>query len=539
MVVHAKVAVSIHRGPDAPGPAYVPPLLAWTAAAVSLVALAMYGRTMLPATAFWDTGEAQTVPYTLSIFHPTGFPLYTLVGWAWTHLLPFGGVAWRMNLLSGVCIALAAGLVVLIIGQLAAERHRGTVAAAAAIGGLAFAFASEPWRNAIRADVHALHILLVALLIWLLVCWRSAVVRGSAHPGRWLAAAALTFGLGMANHPLIGLAAFGIAAWVLLVDRHLWRNWRLVLACALLIVLGISTYAYIYLRAVIPPEPPLFYAHPNTLERFRYLVFAEQFHDLFDPLTSPLYNLGLKWADAEALLERQFMGPGWLMAAIGASVLAARDLKAFAFLGLLVLANVAYSMNYPDGDIARYYMLTVLVAAVCIGLALSAIAATAARAVAETSRRALAFAGRRRAAVATGVIVLVAGALLPLSGLLTLYPERAEQGANRDADLWVASVYNQLPQNAVIVSWWSYSTPLWYHRWVLGDRPDVTIIDERNILDDGYGTIDGAIERFLPYRSVYVVPPFWELDQILATWQTQTLPTYPGYTELLRIEGRR
>ena len=515
------------------------PEVAWSAAAVTLVALAMYLRTMLPATGFWDTGEAQTVPYTLSIFHPTGFPLYTLVGWAWSHLLPFGGVAWRMNLLSGVCVALASGLTVLIVGQLAIERHRWTVAAAAGIAGLVFAFASEPWRNAVRADVHALHILLAALLVWLLVSWRTAVAEACPRASRWLAAAALTFGLGMANHPLIGLTAFGIAAWVLLVDRHVWRNWRLVVACAALIALGISTYAYIYLRAVIPPEPPLFYAHPNTFERFRYLVFAEQFHDLFDPLTSPLYNLGLKWADAEALLEQQFIGPGWLMAAIGASVLAARDLKAFAFLGLLVLANVAYSMNFIDGDIARYYMLTVLVAAVCIGVGLSAIAATAARAVAEASRRTLAFAGRRRAAVVAGVLVLVAGALLPLGGLLSLYPERAEQGANQDADLWVKSVYNQLPPDAVIVSWWSYSTPLWYHRWVLGDRPDITILDERNILDDGYGTIDGAIERFLDYRPVFVVPPFWELDQILANWQTRTIATYPGYTDLLLIEGHR
>jgi len=503
------------------------------------VALAMYLRTMLPSTTFWDTGEAQTVPYTLSIFHPTGFPFYTLLGWAWSHLLPFGEVAWRMNLLSGVCVALAAGLTVLIVGQLAAERHRWTVSAAAGIAGLCFAFASEPWRNAIRADVHAVNILLAALLVWLLVSWRSAVAAGSPRAGRWLAAAALTFGLGMANHPVIGLCAFGIAAWVVLVDRHIWRRWRLVVACAALLGLGISVYAYIYLRAIIPPEPPLFYAHPNTLDRFRYLVFAEQFHELFNPLINPLYNLGFKWSAAEALLERQLIGPGWLMAAIGASVLAARDLRAFAFLALLVVANVAYSMNYPDGDIARYYLLTVLVAAVCIGVALCAIAAAAARAMAEASRRMVAFAGRRRAAVLAGGLVLVAGALLPAGSLLSLYAERAEQGSNRDADLWVGSVYNQVPPNAVIVSWWSYSTPLWYHRWVLGDRPDITILDERNILDDGYGTIDGAIDRFLAYRPVYVVPPFWELDQIMATWQTQTIPTYPGYTDLLRIEGRR
>ena len=34
-------------------------------------------------------------------------------------------------------------------------------------------------------------------------------------------------------------------------------------------------------------------------------------------------------------------------------------------------------------------------------------------------------------------------------------------------------VHAQLPPNAVVISWWSYSTPLWYHRWVLGERPDV------------------------------------------------------------------
>jgi hypothetical protein len=505
---------------------------------VALLALGIYLRTMLPSVAFWDTGEAQTAPYTLSIFHPTGFPTYTLVGWLWSHL-PIGEVAWRMNLLSGVCLAAAAALVVLIAGQLAVERHRWTVAGAAAIGGLAFAFASEPWRNALRADVHALHILLVALLVWLMVCWRSAEEAGSPRAGGWPMAAALVFGLGMGNHPLIGLTAFGIAAWLLLVDRRIWHRWRLLLACAGLLAVGLSVYAYIPIRAVTPPEPPLFYARPDTFERFRYLVFAEQFRNLFDPLANPFYDLAGKWADAARILERQFIGPGWLFAAVGASVLAARDLRAFVFLGLLVLMDVAYSMNFPDGDIARYYMLTVLVGAILIGLALSTLSAAAARALAEASRRTLTSSGRRRAAMAAGALVLACGALLPAVSLVSLYPERAEQGANRDADLWVASVQRALPPDAVLISWWSYSTPLWYHRWVLGERPDVTIIDERNILDDGYGTIDGAIGRFLASRPVYVVPPYWELDSIVATWETEPISTYSGYTDLLRIEARR
>jgi hypothetical protein len=147
--------------------------------------------------------------------------------------------------------------------------------------------------------------------------------------------------------------------------------------------------------------------------------------------------------------------------------------------------------------------------------------------------------GRRRAAIAAGGLVLFLGALLPAANLLTGYGPRAEQSRNRDADAWVASVQSALPADAVVISWWSYSTPLWYHRWVLGERPDVKIIDERNIIDDGYGTIDIAIETFLGRRPVYVVPPHWELERILATWRTATVPTFAGYTDLLRIEGRK
>ena len=541
--------MSIHRGSDGPGRVAVPrraarspipyatPEVAWTAGAVFLVGLAIYLRTMLPGTSFWDTGEAQTVPPTLSIFHPTGFPTYTLVGWLWSRL-PIGEVAWRMNLLSGVSVAGAAALAVLVVGQLAEARHRVTVAAAAGIGGLAFAFASEPWRNAVRADVHALHILLAACVVWLLVSWASARAAGARRADGWLLGAAFTFGVSMSNHPLTGLMAFGIAAWLFIVDPRIWRRWKLILACALLLALGLALYSYILIRAWIPPEPPLFYARPTTLERFRYLVFAEQFRDLFRPFDAPLADFGFKWADAERVLERQFIGPGWLIAGVGAAVLAARRLGAFVFLGLLVAGNLVYAMNFRDGDIDRYYMLTAWIGAVGIGVAVSGIGAAAGRALADATRRSLGIVGRRRAAVLGVALVVLLAAGLPLGGLVTLYRER-DRHADHDAERWVAAVHQILPADAVIISWWSYSTPLWYHRWIEGERPDVKIIDERNVLDDGYGTIGNAVETFLGRRPVYIVPPSWEMDAILASWEIETIQTYPGYTELWRVVGRR
>ena len=189
----AKVAVSIHRASDgsrtgrvaAGWVPYTGRAVAFAAAAVVLLALGIYLRTMLPSTGFWDTGEAQTVPPTLSIFHPTGFPTYEILGWLWTRL-PFGEVAWHMNLLSAVSVATAAGFVTLIAGHLIAERSATLRGGAAAIAGASFAFASEPWENATRADVHAVNVLFVAIVVWLLLTWRAAERAGSRRAGGWL-----------------------------------------------------------------------------------------------------------------------------------------------------------------------------------------------------------------------------------------------------------------------------------------------------------------------------------------------------------------
>jgi hypothetical protein len=512
--------------------------VAFAAAFVVLVAFGIYLRTLLPSTGFWDTGEAQTVPPTLSIFHPTGFPTYTMLGWLWSQL-PFGGVAWRMNLLSAVCVALSSGLVVLVAGHLIGERHRLLRAAAAGIAGAAFAFASEPWDNATRADVHAVNIVFLVLLLWLLLVWRAAEWSGAQRAGGWLVAAAFTFGVGLGVHPLIGLTALGIATWLFVVDRHIWRRWRLIALCGLAIAIGIGSFAYIWVRAITDPEPPLFYARPDTWERFRYLVFAEQFSGLFRDFRSPLGDFPAKWADAERVLAAQFVAPGWLLIAVGAAVAAARSLGTFTLLLLIVVGNVLYSMNFRDGDIDRYYMTTVAVGASLLGVALASVGAACGQAVRHVARRLVMTPDvRRRLAAFASALLMALGALLPVASLLTGYTAH-DKSQDRDADAWVESVHALVPPNAVVISWWSYSTALWHHRWVLGERPDLTIIDERDILDDGYRTMTNAIRAHFGDRPVYVVPPDWEYRTIIERWDTSTVATLPGFTRLLLIEGPR
>jgi hypothetical protein len=62
-----------------------------------------------------------------------------------------------------------------------------------------------------------------------------------------------------------------------------------------------------------------------------------------------------------------------------------------------------------------------------------------------------------------------------------------------------------MERDAVIVSWWSYSTPLWYAQAVEGRRPDIDIIDDRTRLDRNLGDIYDVIDANLGQRPVYVI----------------------------------
>ncbi len=74
-------------------PRRVPPI--WLAAGASgLICLFVYLLTLLPGVSFGDSAEFQRVPAELGIPHPTGFPVYVLLGKLFS-LIPLESIAWR------------------------------------------------------------------------------------------------------------------------------------------------------------------------------------------------------------------------------------------------------------------------------------------------------------------------------------------------------------------------------------------------------------------------------------------------------------
>ena len=77
------------------------------AASVLLAAglFAIYAAGACPTIYVGDSGELVTAVHLLGIPHPTGYPLYVLLGKLWTLLVPVGSIAFRMSLFSAACAA--------------------------------------------------------------------------------------------------------------------------------------------------------------------------------------------------------------------------------------------------------------------------------------------------------------------------------------------------------------------------------------------------------------------------------------------------
>ena len=61
----------------------------------------VYALTVTPSLNAGDGGEFVTSTHALGIVHPTGYPLYMLLGRAFETLIPFGEIAFRLAFTSG------------------------------------------------------------------------------------------------------------------------------------------------------------------------------------------------------------------------------------------------------------------------------------------------------------------------------------------------------------------------------------------------------------------------------------------------------
>jgi 4-amino-4-deoxy-L-arabinose transferase-like glycosyltransferase len=473
--------------------------------AVALVVIAATWGLVMPGVGFWDTAEFQTVPPILGTAHPTGYPTYVILGWlANVILAPFGEPAFRMNLFSLIAVAVAAAATTDLVRTLT----RSTPIAIAA--GLGLAATPVVWRIATHADPHALHLAFVALILALLVRWERARAAGGPRADRWLVAAAVAFGLSVGNHSLTLLLAVPIGLYVIAVHPRIVLDPRLIAVCTLaLVVTIVAVYLELPLRAG-PFRAPLVYADPSTWQGFWYIALAEQFRG---SLVDPLGDLPRKAGDVIRIAGAQ-LGPLVPLVGVGFLATVARAPRYALLSGLAMLITVVFNASYVTADIERYSLGPVLwawtwVAALGGVIVEQVVLAGGAAGEEPAEGEPEATTADDRAStgwLATAVAFVLAVAILSPT-ILDLGPRRAATDRHTDAagERWLATTLPALERDAVVVSWWSASTTLWYAQYVDGLRTDLFVVDDRTRLDQGLGEATDVIAKFLGKRPVYVI----------------------------------
>jgi len=499
------------------------PLLArvdlWWALAAGLLAGVSYWQMAAPGLLAGDSGELQFAAWLAGLSHPTGYPLYLMLGWLWSHgldALGLAGPARAMTLLSALFGALAVGLTYLLtlalIGQSQADNRtaRLTERIAALVAALTFAWTPTLWSQAVITEVYTLHAALAAALLWLALLWRQDV---RFLPGKrtssLLAVLALLFGLGLAHHRatlLLLPALLVFLAWQ--APAGYWRG-RQIALLALLALAPLLLYLYVPLRAPASPylSIELWPGQPTALlDRSPSGLLSYLLGQSFaGEIQGPVQAL----AAAPGLLARfaaELTPLGLALALLGLAVLALRRQWPLLWLtGASFVLLTGFNLFYTIGDIAVFYIPSYLLACVWIGVAVAWAAEAAGR---LASRR---WAGRGQGVASAAALLLAA---LPIT---LFWSQAAQQNRSLDSaaeEGWRALLAADPARAAVLVSNdRDELMPLWYLQQVEGVRPDLAGVFPLLLAQPGWLDVGQAVERALSTgRPVYLIKPMPGLE---------------------------
>jgi hypothetical protein len=209
--------------------------------------------------------------------------------------------------------------------------------------------------------------------------------------------------------------------------------------------------------------------------------------------------------------------------------------------GSAVLITCFFAASYQNADIGRYYLGPALMAWTWLGILAAMVAETVwgvmkgVPATTEPRRPSPPEPGPPTLLAAVLLVAILAPTWFALPERHAMVDMRHDDGAAR----WVDRALAEMEPGAVVVSWWSYSTPLWYAQLVEGRRPDLVIIDDRTRLDQGLGDITDVIDAHLGRQPVYVIrdDPI-EIERLAERYVIEPIDGVDARA-LSRVAGRR
>jgi hypothetical protein len=354
---------------------------------LSIAVLIVYFITLAPSVVQIDAGELAAVQITFGIAHPTGYPLFTILGYLFSLIpLPFTKI-YQMNLLAAIYCAATVGFFVqtikLVLDNLEkfnpkksvefkkpkkkSRKDKDNVVIAkteqkeipeiiklftAGFSGLILAFSKTFWFQSTSVEVYSLHLLLICTIIFVLLkaYLQSEEQQNILHNYWFILAIALA--LGFSNHmtTLLILPAIAYLFFSKFGFNKASIKKMLSMIALFLPVLAII-YSYLPIRA--SQQPILNWGNPIDMERILRHISGKQYQVwLFSSMDAAKKQLGYFFSS----LTSEF-NIALIPIFIGALFSYSYSKKLFVFLIVVFASTVLYSINYDIVDIDSYFLL--------------------------------------------------------------------------------------------------------------------------------------------------------------------------------------
>ena len=484
-----------------------------TMAVVMLVAIVYY-RTLSPTVVQIDSGELAAVQSTLGIAHPTGYPLFTLLGYLFLCIPLSHSKIFQLNFLSlvycvlGILFFIKSTHVILVhfvspsfstIAKHSRPKKNATSTnnekadmpfsrlISSIIGALFLSFGRTFWLQSTSTEVYSLHACLIIAAIYFLF---KTFTNETPSNKCWMwvgVAVALAF----SNHMTTIFILPG-AAYLFFKKEGFRRSSIRPLLTTAGIFTAIICLVYLYLPIRSAQNPTLNWGNPSDWERIIRHVTGKQYSVwLFSSSHVALKNLTRFFQN----LPDEFTVIGLLVGLVGFVFTLWKAPRLCIFLSITFSFTVIYAINYDIHDLDTYFLLAYIVLAVWITVGVHGLLSF--------------FKKTRWRAVLLG--------MLPICVLVEAIAHSSE--ADR-SNLYVFEDYTKqalesLPKNAILLTyqWDCLISPSYYFQFVEDYRRDVVIIDKEllrrswyydqlsNICPDVMRKIRPEVESFLSALS--------------------------------------
>jgi len=461
-------------------------LLKYYAELTSLFIFVIYLQTLSPTVTEYDSGELATVQATLGIAHPTGYPLFTILGYLFSKIPLLTSIVYKLNLLCAIWCAAAVLFLIktmkLLLDNIKFFKQRqltnqqinyfsqdGVIKIITAIStGLVFAFSYTFWSQATKVEVYSLQLFLSSLIIyWVLRIYlfkeNNSVSENDKIYKGWIFTSVLV-GFAFANH-MMTLFLLPFLIFLFFSQTKFTVHSIKQFTFLMLIAFSVSTLLYSYLIISAGVSSGLnIWLQPNLfdwIDHIRGKVYHSFFVSSFEEVPSQLRAFG------ESIMPQLFresrrggdFSINIILIFAGMLISAFTLRRLFFLISLIMLTTFIFSISYGILDIQEYFLLIFFSFSIFWGICIYFLLSTA--------------------KISKSLLVCLIVPLLLISVQVANNYKEIDRSDNYLFEDYVNALFDTMEPNSLLITnqWDTIESPAFYFQKVEGRRKDLEIVN--------------------------------------------------------------